>query len=145
MKNTLVVIADLACLKAYRIDDSHPHSSPRLELVEEFHSPEAHGKLVDKVSDLAGQFRRAASGGPSSNDERHNIALESRKRFVRQLADRVDRLARNTEIEKCLVAVSREINKQLIEELSPQVRAKISKNVPADLTKIEKSELLTHF
>jgi hypothetical protein len=149
MKNTLVVVTDLGCLKAYRLENNQPKQTPRLELVEEFNNADAHGKLVEKVTDLSGRFPRSAglpnAKGAMSDGERHNIELESRKRMVRQLAQRLNVLARHKEVERCLLAASREINHQLLDELEPQVRAKIEKNVPADLTKIERAEILRHF
>ena len=149
MKNTLVVVTDLACLKAYRLENNHPNRSLHLELVEEFNNAEAHGKLGDKVSDLSGRFPRRTGAqhmtGAMSDGERHNIELESRKRLVRQLAQRLNGLVGTKEIERCLLAASREINHQLLEELEPQVRAKIEKNVHVDLTKLERSEILRHF
>ncbi len=145
MKNTLVVVADLACFKAYRLDNNHLNRTPRLELLEQYDSADAHGKLVDKVSDLSGRFPRGTGTGAMSDGERHNIELEMRKRFVRQLARRLNALARNDEVERCFLAASKEINHQLLEELEPQVRAKIAKNLPADLTKVERADLLGHF
>ena len=149
MKNTLVVVMDLGCFKAFRLENNQPHQTPRLELIEEFNSPDAHEKLVDKVSDLSGRFPRGAgvpnATGAMSDGERHNIELESRKRLVRQLARRLDALLRSKDFECCLLAASREINHQLLEELEPQVRAKIEKNVPADLTKLDRAEILRHF
>ena len=149
MKNTLVVVIDLGCFKAFRLENNQPNQTPRLEPVEEFNSAEAHGKLVDKVTDLSGRFPHssgvAGTRGAMSDGERHNIELESRKRLVRQLARRFNALARSPEVERCLLAASREINHQLLEELEPQVRAKIEKNVPADLTKLERAEILRHF
>ncbi len=149
MKNTLVVVTDLACLKAFRLENHHPNRAPRLELVEEFNNADAHGKLGDKVTDLSGRFPRRAgvanARGAMSDGERHNIELESRKRLVRQLAQRFNALARGPDVERCLLAASREINHQLLEELEPQVRAKIEKNVSADLTKLERAEILRHF
>ncbi len=148
MKNTLIVVADLGGFKAFKLENNQPGHTPRLNLLEQFAIAEAHGRLTDKVSDLSGRFPRGTgmkAGGAMSDGERHNIELESRKRFVRQLAQRLNALARNPDIERCLVAASKEINHQLIEELEPQVRAKIEKNVPADLTKIERAEILKHF
>jgi len=149
MKNTLIVVADLGCFKAYRLENHQPNQSPRLELVEEFTDADAHGKLVDKVSDLSGRFPRRTGASnmaaAMSDGERHNIELEGRKRLVRQLAQRLNGLLRNKEVERCLLAASREINHQLLDELEPQVRAKIEKNVPADLTKLERAEILRHF
>lgn len=80
-----------------------------------------------------------------SDGERHNIELESRKRLVRQLAQRLNILARSQEIDRCFLAASKEINHPLLEELDPQVRAKIAKNVPADLTKLARCDILQHF
>jgi hypothetical protein len=149
MKNTMVVVADLSCFKAYRLENHQPNQTPRLEPMEEFNSADAHTKLVDKVTDLAGRFPRRTGAqhttGAMSDGERHNIELESRKRMVRQLAQRLNALLRGKEIERCLLAASREINHQLLDELEPQVRAKIERNVPADLTKLERSEILRHF
>jgi len=149
MKNTLVVVADLACLKAYRIDDRPEFSSPRLELVEEFHCNEAHAHLLDKVSDMSGRFPRgsapAGSGSAMSAGERHNILLEQRRRLVRQLADRLNLLVAQAGVEHCLLAASREIHHQLVEALQARARDKIRKTLAADLTKVDKSELLRHF
>ena len=148
MKNTLVVVTDLACFKVFLLDN-HSNRTPRLELVEQFNNAEAHGKLVDKVTDLAGRFPRgtgkAGEGGAMSDGERHNIGLELRKRQVRQLANRLNTLARSQQVERCFLAASKEINHQLLEQLEPQVRAKIEKNIPVDLTKLERTEILQHF
>jgi hypothetical protein len=147
MKNTLLLVADLGGYKAFKIENDHLARSPRLELIEHFDNPAAHGRLGDRVSDLGGRFPRGTgkAAGAMSDGERHNIELEARKRFVRQLAQRLNALARPQEIERCFLAASREINNQLVEELDPQVRLKIEKNIPADLTKIEQAQLLRHF
>jgi hypothetical protein len=145
MKNTLVVVADLGCFKAYKVENNQTTRTPRLELIEQFDNPEAHGRLVDKVSDQSGRFPRGTGGGAMSDGERHNIGLEMRKRFVKQLAQRFNSLARNQEIERCLCAVSKEINRLLVEELEPGVRAKIEKTLPVDLTKLDRTEILKRF
>jgi hypothetical protein len=144
MKNTLVVVIDLACCKVFRLDN-HTNPTPRLELVDQFNNAEAHGKLGDDLTDLGGRFPRGTGGGAMSDGERHNIELEKRKRLVKALARRLNTLARDAEVERCFLAASREINRQLIEELDPQVRAKILKNIPADLTKLQQTEILKHF
>jgi hypothetical protein len=148
MKNTVVVVTDLACLKAYRIDPNPQHSSPRLELVDEFHSNGAHERLADKVTDQSGRFPRSGpvnGAGAMSAGERHNILLEERKRQVRKLAGRLNTLISQPGIERCLLAASKEINRQLVDELPVSLRGKIQMNLAADLTKLDKSELLSHF
>ena len=149
MKNTLLVVADLGGFKAFRIENNnHLNRTPRLQFVEQFENRGANGRLIDRVSDLSGRFPRGTgikADGAMSDGERHNIELENRKRFVRQLAQRLNALARDREIEQSFLAASREINHQLLEELEPEVRAKIAKNIPADLTKVERMEILRHF
>jgi Protein required for attachment to host cells len=149
MKNTLVVVAELGGFKAYKVENNnHLAREPRLEILEQYDNAEAHGHLVDKVSDLSGRFPRGTgtkAGGAMADGERHNIELETRRRLVRQLAQRLNTMARGQQIERCFLAASKEINHQLLEELDPQLRAKIEKNIPADLTKLERAEILRRF
>src|SRR6185312_16812082 len=149
MKNTLVLVTDFGGFKAYRLENDAPHSSPRLELLEEYNDSEAHRRLVEQVTDLSGRFPRrtggARNGGAMSDGERHNINLEKRKRGVRRLAGRLDFLMQNPEIEQCFLAASREIMNPLLQELSANSRSKIGMNIPADLMKVSKAELLSKF
>ena len=148
MKSTLVVLADLGRLKAFKLEKDHQYRTPHLEMLEQFENPEAYGRLVDKVTDYSGRFPRGIgtkAGGAMSDGERHNIQLEERKRLIRQLARRVNALARQAEVERFLLAASKEINHILLKELEPQVRSKIEKNVPADLTKVQMAEILSYF
>ena len=147
--NTLLVVADLGGFKAFKLENNnHLNRTPRLEMLDHFENPQAHDRLVEKVTDLSGRFPRGTglkNGGAMSDGERHNIELESRKRQVRQMAQRLNELARNPDVERCFLAASREINHQLLNELDPKVRAKIVKNVPADLTKLDRPQILRHF
>ena len=149
MKNTLIVVADLGTFKAYKLDKNGFHSHPRLELIETFNTVEAHGKLTDKVTDQAGQFPKGQGIpgviGDMSNGERHNIQLEQRKRLVKQLAERLESLVRPDTVESCYFAASREYNQQILDVLDHRVRSKIERNVPSNLTKIDKSDLMKHF
>ncbi len=144
-KNTLLVVADLRCLKAYKVDANQMSRTPRLELIEHYESPEAYAKVADRVTDAFGRFSPGAKSGPTADSERHNTELEQRKRLVRQLAARLNALAGKPEVEQCLLAASKEINRQLVEELHPQVRGKISRNLPSDLTKLGSAEILRYF
>jgi len=143
--NTLVVVADLAGFKAFKLDNGH--SNPRLELLEQFDNADARTRIVDNVSDLSGRFRRGAAkaAGVVSDGERHNIELEKRKRCVRQLATQLNSLMRDPVVDRCYFAASREINNHLLDALDPRVRTKIELNLPADLMKVDKSALIGHF
>jgi hypothetical protein len=147
MKGTLILLADLGCLKAFKLENGQANRSPRLEPVEEFSQPEAHERLVTEVTDMSGRFHRGATNvaGGMSDGERHNINLEKRKRLVRNLAGHVNRLAKDPEVDKCWMAASREISHPLLNELDPDVRAKMQTVVAADLTKLTRSEILKRF
>lgn len=147
MKNTLVLVTDLGGFKAFRLENDHPHSSPRLELLEEYEDAAAHRRVVEEVTDQAGQFRRkiGARGGATSDGEPHNMMLEKRKRGVRKMAGKIEELMKNPEIEQCFLAASREIMNPLLQELSASSRSKIGMNIPADLMKVSKAELLSKF
>jgi hypothetical protein len=148
--NTLLVVADLSGFKAYKLENNNHRLShtPRLELLEQFTNPQAHGRIVDRVSDFSGRFPRgtgARATGAMADGERHNIELEVRKRFIRQLAQRLNLLARDSSFDRFFFAASKEINHQLFEELDPQLQAKIAKNIPADLTKLHSADILRRF
>jgi len=149
MKNTLVIVADLAGFKAYKLENAPLHRTTRLAPMAQSDFPDAHERLVDQVTDFSGQFPRGSGkrnvSSAMSDGERHNIEIEQRKRGVRRLAQQINQIALNPEIESCLLAASKEINQQLVVELDPRVRAKIQQNVPADLTKIARAELMGHF
>jgi hypothetical protein len=145
MKKTVVVVTDLGSFKAFRLYQTPEKKTPRLELLEEFTSLEAHAKLVDKVTDHAGRYRVPNTRMAMSYGENHKIALEVRKRLVRQLGRRLNALLRRPEVEECHFAASKEISHQVLDALDPRVRAKITKHVPHDLTKVDKAELLAHF
>ena len=144
MKNTLIVVADMGLLKAYRLEKSRL-DTPRLILVEEFRPKAAHSKLAQKVSDQAGRYRVPTSNMAMSYGERDKIDLEMRKRQIKELADSMRRLLQDHEIEQCFLAASKEINHPLLEALDSRIRTKIVRNIPADLTKTDKAELLPFF
>jgi len=149
MRNKWVVLADLGSLKAYKVDESVLNSHPRLELLESYDNPEVHHKLSETLTDQAGQFGRGARVTGASHEiatgERHNIELEQRRRWIRQLAERCNQVLRRSDLDVCWLAAGREINHQLMAELSQDARAKIQKNISANLTKTEKAEILNHF
>ena len=149
MRNKWVVVTDLGSFKAYKVEQAGAGNSPRLELVESFDNSEVHAHLSEKLTDQAGQFARGSRGAganhEASSGERHNIELEQRRRWIRQVADRVSHVLRRSDVDCCWFAAGKEINHQLCGELAAAARAKIEKNVSANLTKVDKSELLRHF
>ena|SRR2546423_1109980 len=141
MKRTLVIVADLGNFRAFAWDGDAFHSTPRLELVDDFETVDARGM---RGNTLTVHERRSATGNPSDG-EQHNMELEKRRRLVRQMAERITDLLRLNDVDRCFLAAPAEINHQLLEHLGSDVRAKISKNLPLDLTRLDKAQLIDHF
>jgi protein required for attachment to host cells len=144
MTDKLIVVADLGRVKAFRVsrDDMSPNS--RLELVDDVELMDAHGRLLDKVTDKAGRFPGNGTGpGGMSIGEKHGIQEETERRLLRQVVERINTLAKNEHI--WYLAAVKEINPRVVEKLDPDVRSKMAKNISADLIKIPKDQILSHF
>ena len=147
MNNKLVVVADLGYFKAYRLETNNPHSTPRLELIEELHLIDAHRKTLDRATDLFGRNHSPMMNtwATYSGERRHNIELERKRRLVKQLAHSLNALLHRGGSDGCYLAASKEISHQVLNELPRNARVKIEKIIACDLTKADKSELMRRF
>lgn len=145
----LVVLTDLGTFKAFRLNEDRMNSSPRLEPVDTFENECGDDRLSRRVSDQAGQFRRAAPADVAAhiqgNGERHNIWLEEERRGLKEIARHISDLLNDGEFESCYLAAGEEINNAIIDHLSPQARAKIEKNVHRNLVNAKRESILQHF
>ncbi|EEF58093.1 host attachment protein [Pedosphaera parvula] len=148
MQNKLVVVTDLGCLKAYKVDYDEFSTSPRLELIKDMQTAEADGRLSDKNTDGEGRFKKggALGMGTGGNVDPNNMELELERRAITQLAKTVNQLVKSNDGDRPVyLAAIKRINNQLMDKLDPGVRARIEKNVSEDLTKINGTKLLGHF
>jgi hypothetical protein len=148
--NRLVVLTDLGTFKAYRLEEDRVSSIPRLQPVDSYETPLGDDRIGRRLSDQSGQFQKG--GRPSSaiteggaDGERHNIWLENDRRSVKKIADRMNELLSDGQFESCYFAASNEINREIVNNLSPQAKAKIEKNLTCNLVNAPKEELLNHF
>lgn len=144
MADKLIVLADLGRMKAYRVTRDETSKTQKLDVVEAVDNAAAHTKLLDKVSDKAGRFP-GSNGGALSAGENHNLKLETARRGVRQLSESINRLVEKEKPSSWFFAAGKDINQRIVDELTAGVRAKMKKNVAADLTKVGKAKLLSHF
>src|SRR5437016_14528467 len=93
--SSLVIVTDRGSLKAYRVNET-PTRGPSLQLVQAFDMTDAHGRLIDKVSDLAGRFPvtegAGAHRGPASIAERTQLATETDRRIQKKLAEQIAKM-----------------------------------------------------
>ncbi len=148
--NKLVVLTDLGTFKAYRLEKDRRSSTPRLRPVDAFENQQADARIGRwRVSDDSGRFKTGGHVGIATNDgadgERHNIWLENERRSVKEIAQRISRLLSNGEFESCYLAASNEINREIVEHLTPEAREKLEKNITCNLVNAPKDEVLEHF
>jgi hypothetical protein len=149
MNKTLLIVADLGLLRAYRETQNVADRQPHLELIEELKPESAHQKLSDQVTDQAGRFPRGGGGanipGDLSAGESLNAEAEQNRRLISQLALRINALLANPEVTRCSIAISGAIHNQLLEAIDPKARAKFGQVLASNLAKTDPNELLGHF
>jgi hypothetical protein len=57
----------------------------------------------------------------------------------------INALVIKEDCESWYLAAGKKINKEIISQLEPEVKAKLEKNIPVDLTKVRKADILSHF
>lgn len=141
----LIFVVDLGHFKTYRISDTP--TGPKIDLIESRDYIDAHGKLSEKVTDRAGRFGigRGKEGAAKGYGEPHNLALEEEKRIVKLIAEDISTVLGREEYREWYFAAPGEINGKVVSNLAPGLASGIAKNVPADLTKTKKAELLSYF
>jgi hypothetical protein len=142
---SLVVVADRGSLKAYRVDET-PTRGPSLHLVQAFNVTDAHGKLIDKITDFAG--RHAADGvgaHPGASIGETKLENETDRRIYKQLADQIAKIVKNGAPNGWSFAAAGDIHGAIVDLLPSNVRDRIVEHVKSDLVKIEPARLHSHF
>jgi len=145
--SSLIIVTDRGSLKAYRVNET-PTRGPSLQLVQAFNITDAHGKLVDKVSDLAGRFPVSdGAGGRHANSigERTQLATETDRRIHKELADQIVKIVSPNGKEGWSFAAPAEIHAAIVDLLPAAVRDRVVEHVKSDLVKTEPSKLPAHF
>ncbi len=143
----IVFVADLGHFNAYRLSKT-PQGTGKLDLIESFDSVEAHGKYSSKFSDQAGNFGESVGKGTfaKGSGEAHNIDIENEKRIVKNIAKSIAKIVASEKgCDAWHLAAEKSINGQILEFLDPGVKAKLEKNIASNLTKADKTEIVSRF
>ena len=146
--SSLVIVTDRGELKAYRVNET-PTRGPSLQLVQAFNITDAHGRLVDKLSDLAGRFPvtngAGAHHGAGSTAERTQLATEMDRRIYKELADQITKIVSFNGKDGWAFAAPAEIHGAIVDLLPVAVRDRIVEHVKLDLVKVEPAKLISRF
>jgi hypothetical protein len=149
MNKTLLIVADLGLLRAYRTTQNRANQQPHLELIEQLKPESAHQKLSDQLTDQAGRFPRGGGSANISGDlsagESLNAEAEQNRRLISQMAGRINALLADDDVTRCSIAISGAIHNQLLKAINPKARAKVGQIVASNLTKTDPTELHAHF
>src|SRR5438045_4609552 len=140
--SSLIIVTDRGSLKAYRVNET-PKRGPSVQLVQAFNSTDAHGKLVDKVSDLAGRFPVSdGAGGRHANSiaERTQLETETDRRIHKELADQIVKIVKSDGVEGWSFAAPASIHAAIVDLLPANVRDRIVEHVKSDLVKTRSEE-----
>ncbi|MBN2721436.1 MAG: host attachment protein [Campylobacterales bacterium] len=144
LENTIVIVADLGELKAYKIykNDSgfsgEFQNSYKLEMIVNKNFIEGRKKMGEMLSD---------SGGRMIHDtmDEHEAILEKDNRVLKDIVQVIEEIVTDEEPNHIFLAFPKEHNNQLVEKLRHDTKELIEKNIPSDLVKTDKSKLLSHF
>jgi len=146
--SSLVIVTDRGSLKAYRVNET-PTRGPSLQLVQAFNITDAHGRLSDKLSDLAGRFPvtegAGAHRGPASIAERTHFVTEMDRRIQKELADQIAKIVSQNGKDGWSFAAPAEIHTAIVDLLPAAIRQRIVEHVRSDLVKVEAARLISHF
>lgn len=135
-----VVVADSAQARILR--RSGQRLTPQLHELERLECPDAHRHPRELTTDLTGRVNSASFRGRygprimarhGANSDYDPRAVEV-QRFARQLALRLERLARSERIERLVLIAEPRFLGRLREELSEPIRHVITREVPRNLT-----------
>ncbi len=146
--DTIIIAVDLGHFKAYKVGKTKLGNS-KMQLIESYDSIEAHGKLLDRITDQAGRFRLGGGKGSAAKakgyGEPHNIELEEEKRLIKLLARDINTIMTREKCDTWCFAAPAEINGRILDNLQPEVKAKLGKNVICNLSRSRKMEILDRF
>ena len=144
---SLVIVADRGRLKAYQVNET-PTRGPSLKLVQAFDITDAHGKLIDKVTDLAGRFPVTESAGAhrgAASIAESKLETETDRRINKELADQISKIVNGSGKQGWAFAAASKIHSAIVDLLPDRVRNRIVEHVKSDLVKVEPAKLPTHF
>lgn len=143
--NKIIFTVDLGHFKAYRMF-RNPMESTRIELIKSYDTIEGHEKMGDLLTDQAGRFGLAGGkSGVKGNGEAHAVSTENIKRIMKKIAGNIVSVLDSEQCQGWYLAAPKAVNNQILDSLDRKVRSRLDKNVPADLTKMSKTEILRYF
>jgi hypothetical protein len=154
MKCSFFIVADRGELKAFRVEKVPADRPPRLEMVRAMDFVDAHAKIGEINTDLAGRFpsgggnfngKGGASGRHQNSTSERHYNVEFDRRAARQLGHIIGELLQENHVDSWSFAAPAELKSMIFNELHPDNVKTMAEFVPCDLVHVTHDELLDHF
>lgn len=157
MKTSFIIVADRGNLKAFRVEAAGGERQPRLALVQSLSFTEAHTKISEVNTDMAGRFPAGSTlsttgAGAGGGGGRHQAAiaetqqaLETDRRIIKQIAEHVATILHQERPRSWGFAAPAAINSAVLERLDAPLRKSMSENHSVDLVNMDPAKLAGHF
>lgn len=143
--SSLIIVTDRGSLKAYKVNET-PTRGPSLKLIQAFDTTEAHGKMSDKHTDLAGRYAVSdGSGMHAASIGDSKFETESDRRIYKELAEQIAKIVNSDGAKGWSFAAAGDIHAAIVDLLPAKVRDRIVEHVKSDLVKTETAKLASHF
>ena len=144
LENTIIIVADLGELKAYSIEkhegvvENEMKVSHSLKLINNENFINGRKKSGELLSDKGGNFE-------NQTFEEHNQQTEREKRTIKEIAEDIEMIVKETNPRELFLAFPKEHNNELTNILGQETKAVLAKNVASDLVKTKQDKLLEYF
>jgi hypothetical protein len=150
MKSSFLIVTDRGNFKAFRVEKVPADRPPRVALVQAYSMTDAHLKISERNTDLAGRFPVGSTPGQSQGRHQNSIAeqhldLETDRRLIKEIAAHITEVLQQEQPEAWSFAAPATIHEAVLKELPPKLRQQLAEQVTADLVNIEPNKLLNHF
>ena len=141
----IIVVVDRGTMKAYWMEQIPTHGwVPRL--LEEITFSETHGRYRDRYTDQAGAFPATGTlGYATALAERHGMEREEEAKLFRHIGEQISDFLGKHRPERWSFAAAAEINLGILEQVAPEWRERLTRNIKSDLAKIPVGSLLQYF
>jgi hypothetical protein len=155
MNSHYIVVADHGHLRIFSEHSRTGQSTPTLTEMHSMDFPEGRKSYVDNDSDMAGRFQSSKHQGPApgapsartgmSIDERLPMQREAKRRQIDDITRAIEGFLQGQPDASWDFAAAASVHNAVLEQLSPQLRARLRTSVAKDLVNQPVSELLAHF
>lgn len=137
----LIIVADLGRMKAYRItqDDLQPGSAPSFEDLADIDLVNQHSRVSDRFTYQAGRSRTNTMG------ERLNEEGQAEEQQLEVMAATISDVAAEAGEGMIYFAAPQIVLRPLVDALAEPVRERITRELPLNLVKASKLDLVKRF